>query len=1001
MAVFTAIATAITKAVVAFTWKAFFVAAGKFVLTTLVSVGISKVLAKRAMRGANAGGDGGGRIQLPPATDNKLPVVYGSAFMSGPITDAKITTDQKTMYYVVSLAEVTDTTAGSAYTFGDIYYDGKLVAFATIDPAKVVSLTTNTTPAQVDTKMAGYLYIYLFPNGSSDGVNPLAGSNTSGLTGVDILSDINIPNPWTSSDLMTNAAYAIVKVIYNVDAGTTGLAGLTVQLQNSINKPGTAILDYMLNTRYGCAIPLSRVDTTSLTALNTYSDALITYTPVGGGSATQARYRVNGPLDTAATCLENLQALVDSCDSWLQYSELTGKWRVIINKSYAPATLSSLFAITDSNLVGGIQINPVGLNETYNEVEVAYPNRNIKDQNDYQVVLLSDYQVGVMSPNEAVNRLNFNLPLVNNAVQAKYLAVRRLLQSREDLVVQFATDFSGIQIEAGDVIRITFAPYGWTDKLFRVSSVAEEKYTDGNLGAQIVAFEYNDSIYDDNAIQDFVPAFNTGLTDPNVFTLPAAPTVTTPTDNQSVKSFTVSATVPTTGTTLYMDFNFGTSSDPTTHRLYRTLQIGNGIPFAAGASTTLSVTDLPAGTYYWSITARNNTAGRQGPSSTAYIWTGPGVTNYDPNTGNGGINGNNLQPNSVGPNAFSNTITFIDVVGTLPGSANQGDVVFLTTNNQLYRYTGNAWTTAVPAVDITGQLIANQIANVANSAIIGEIVSSQIANAAIVEEKIAANAVVSNAIFANAVTAVKIAAGAVESDKIAANAVVANKIAANSITAVAIAANAVTANAILANSVTTNKIDAGAVTAGKIAVTQLDAITANMGTLTSGNILTDAAPNYRTEISSAGSFPIWFGNGTKSEANALFYVKNDGNVFIKAIVDALPGSNIPTGLSMSVTIDPISASNSGFATTGNVTSGGANVTITNGTSPYTYLWTKQLDALGTTTISSNTSNGPSFSATDVPDATPYTSIWNCQVTDTNSNVATGTAYVRLRWTDLS
>jgi hypothetical protein len=168
MAIFTA-ATAATAALVAsakaLTLKALLVMAGKFILTTLVSVGLSRLLAKRSARGAGAGGEGGARIQLPPATDNKIPVVYGSAFMSGPITDAKITVDQKTMYYVIALAEVCDTTPGSAYTFGNIYYDGKLVTFALDDPARVANLVTNTTPIQVDSKMNGYLYIYLYPNG--------------------------------------------------------------------------------------------------------------------------------------------------------------------------------------------------------------------------------------------------------------------------------------------------------------------------------------------------------------------------------------------------------------------------------------------------------------------------------------------------------------------------------------------------------------------------------------------------------------------------------------------------------------------------------------------------------------------------------------------------------------------------------------------------------------------------------------------------------------------
>jgi hypothetical protein len=58
--------------------------------------------------------------------------------------------------------------------------------------------------------------------------------------------------------------------------------------------------------------------------------------------------------------------------------------------------------------------------------------------------------------------------------------------------------------------------------------------------------------------------------------------------------------------------------------------------------------------------------------------------------------------------------TGYEIVGTLP-STNlfQGRMVFLTTDNKLYRYTGTAWTAAVPTNDLTGQIVAAQVADAA------------------------------------------------------------------------------------------------------------------------------------------------------------------------------------------------------------------------------------------------------------------------------------------------
>jgi len=455
---------------------------------------------------------------------------------------------------------------------------------------------------------------------------------------------------------MTNTAFMIVKLIYNQDAGTTGLDQLTVQLTNPLNTPGAVLYDYMYNNTYGCGIPAGQIDTASLTALDVYSAQLITYNPVSGPPTTQARYQINGPLNTGNNCLSNLQQLVDACDSWLQYSELTGKWKVVINKPYTGAT-SSLYHVNSDVLIGGIDINPIDLNETYNSLEVQYPNANIKDQTDFRVIDLTDptspwYDPSLLSYNEPDNRLVINYSQVNNYVQAVYLGVRRLLQSREDLTVNFMLDYSGIQIEAGDVIRVTLEEYGWDaptfpdGKLFRVSQVQEAKLEDGTLGARIVAFEYNDSVYADNAIDDFIPEANTGLTDPNIIGAPGTPVlVTNPLTNGNVKSFNIQATVPTTGSVLYMDFNYGYTSNVSTHILYKTVSSGNGAPFTAGDTIRIDVNDAPPGTYYVSIAARNNNAGKVGASSTAFVWDGPGVTVYDPIANAGGISGNNVNGN--------------------------------------------------------------------------------------------------------------------------------------------------------------------------------------------------------------------------------------------------------------------------------------------------------------------------------------------------------------------
>lgn len=85
-------------------------------------------------------------------------------------------------------------------------------------------------------------------------------------------------------------------------------------------------------------------------------------------------------------------------------------------------------------------------------------------------------------------------------------------------------------------------------------------------------------------------------------------------------------------------------------------------------------------------------------------------------------------------------------------------------NAKLMRYTGGAWTAAVPAVDLTGQITSTQITDNA-------ITTPKILAGAVVTASLAAGAVTATTIATDAVTSVKIQANAITSDKIIANAI--------------------------------------------------------------------------------------------------------------------------------------------------------------------------------------------------------------------------------------
>ena len=901
-------------------WYAGLSTLAAFAVQTAVVFGVSKIMANRAVGGLSQG-EGGARVQLPPATNNTLPMVYGRAYVAPVITDAKISIDQKTMWYVCALSEYADSTAGSAFTFGDIYWNGNLV---NLSGSNVNSFTNNA--GQTDSKMAGKIQIYKFPRGSASGIN------TGGQTAIQILSDTTIQSNlrWNStlytsggqSADMTDTCFVIVKVEYNVDADTTGLGSLTVELTNSITKPGDAILDYMLNTRYGAAIPLSRIDTASLTDLNTYSDQLITYTDVNGASATQPRYRVNGPLNVNNTCLQNIQQLADNCDSWLQYSDIEDKWKMVMNKPYDVAPnarltadlyhVKSAYADTDANLVGGININPIDLNSTYNSLQVAYPNENINDQTDYQIFDFTDattawYNPALLSPNEPANKLDVDFPQVNNYIQSAYLGVRRLLQSREDLVINFQTDYSGIQVEAGDVIRITSADYGWDTvagypdgKLFRVAQVDEIKDEEGSLFAKIQAFEYNETIYADNALSDFVPALNTGLEDPNILNTPIAPTIAI-IQEASLSAIRVTGTTPTGGIVQYIDFNYGTDPDSATHQLYRTVTQSSGNPYLDGSTVIIESNDLPIGDYYFSITARNDRVGVRSLSSTIVNWLGtsltppteigiPNMTStgtlFETDAGNAfsGVfaGGNVFLGAGVGELAANTYIT--NIANATAFTVSAVPIVALNQTDVLVNMNGINGNTIIPDTlpgnriipgSANGNVIANGTLNgnsiifdslsgnsiivdtLSGNTIIADtlygntIIADTLYGNAIITDTLSGNSIITdtlngnsiitdtlngNTIIAGTLNGNTITANTINGNTIIGNTIIGNAIIANTMDANRITALTITAQEIAANAITAGKIDANAVTAGTIAANSVIAGDIAAGAIIAGTI---------------------------------------------------------------------------------------------------------------------------------------------------------------------
>lgn len=195
--------------------------------------------------------DPGVRLQVEASAENSIPVVYGTAWLGGIITDAQLTSNNATMYYCLTICEQTGNTGlgsgdASIISFGDIYRDDMRLIFE--DDGITVQSAVDRD-GNVCLKPNGKIKVWCFSGGSGNPVVP-ANYTNSGLSSAD-----SIFPEWTAAHDMTGLIFAIIRVDYDATKDIRGLGTFKFQIKNSMSQPGDCLYDYMTNAVYGAGIP--------------------------------------------------------------------------------------------------------------------------------------------------------------------------------------------------------------------------------------------------------------------------------------------------------------------------------------------------------------------------------------------------------------------------------------------------------------------------------------------------------------------------------------------------------------------------------------------------------------------------------------------------------------------------------------------------------------------------------------------------------------------------
>ena len=494
MAVFTAIATAIVGSIgltgVLATIATSIIAGG-------LAYGTARALGVFKPPSMDQGRDPGVTIQLPPATDNKLPILYGNVFTSGPIFDAAISNENKTMTYCIALSEETQT---GTFSCSQIFMNDDQLVFSGN------TVTSHIGPNQsTATTYNGNVRVNIYQGGSSgsDVIFPASG------TGSSTAASAIVPH-WGVNHTANAMVFAVMQIDYDAENGLTGLPQMTFKMKNTLSNPGDVLYDYLTSTRYGAGLSTDQIDVTSITgtantAMKGYSAEQVTYRTYGNVSTTHDRYEINGMLSTFDPCATNIDKICQAAGTFFSFNVKEGKFKAIPNRELSTAEKANCLVYNDDNIVSKIDISSTELYALYNGVEVEFADNTRKDQTN---TVLVETPGSDRNPNEPDNILNYKLDMINDNMRAERLANIDLNQSRVGTVIQFVSDFSGIQSDVGDVIKVTNDLYGWTDKLFRVMRVTEQQDDTGMVTAQISAIEYSDGYYAETTVTETSPPAN-------------------------------------------------------------------------------------------------------------------------------------------------------------------------------------------------------------------------------------------------------------------------------------------------------------------------------------------------------------------------------------------------------------------------------------------------------------------------------------------------------------
>ena len=251
--------------------------------------------------------------------------------------------------------------------------------------------------------------------------------------------------------------------------------------------PASCLLDYLENPRYGCGLPIGKIHAGSFRIAADKFETVVNYSSTQTGRI----LTMNAVVNTGSKVLDNLKYLLGGARGTMPYTQ--GRYKLKVEDggnatSITSATVSVAYDVTKDNVIGGISMDGERKSTKYNQVIVNFIDPDL-DFSNQQAFYTESNDITLDNEEELTGEFTFHT--VTNPAIARNLAEMIYKKSRQQRTISFTATQELLDVEVGDIIRVTDTILDLDQQTFRV--VGLKLRPDGNIG--IEAIEHDATIY--------------------------------------------------------------------------------------------------------------------------------------------------------------------------------------------------------------------------------------------------------------------------------------------------------------------------------------------------------------------------------------------------------------------------------------------------------------------------------------------------------------------------